>query len=168
MLVVHLLRKVAAIVRRVRRRKETLVTTTKPVPKTCFKTKLQNMTLSSGSSTIYRNAEAVLWKQIENIANQIQEERLAITNPGLLDGKAGIVFAFQHLRNIGALDKSEDLNLSELDEFVSLGIDNDFKNGNWDPLHGMVGLGIYFLERNKETGEKKYLETVSYTHLRAH
>jgi lantibiotic modifying enzyme len=165
------------------------------------------MTLSSGSSTIYRNAEAVLWKQIENIANQIQEERLAITNPGLLDGKAGIVllfaylsklvpeknysditagildelsdslsndeldhsmsggvagiaFAFQHLRNIGALDKSEDLNLSELDEFVSLGIDNDFKNGNWDPLHGMVGLGIYFLERNKETGEKKYLEKV--------
>ena len=75
-------------------------------------------------------------------------------------GVAGIAFVFQHLRNMGLLDKSDDLNLSELDEFIDLGIDNDFTNGNWDPLHGMTGLGIYFLERNKETGEKKYLEKI--------
>lgn len=75
-------------------------------------------------------------------------------------GVAGIAFVFQHLRNIGVLDKADDLNLSELDEFISQGADNDFKSGNWDPLHGMVGLGIYFLERNKETGEKKYLEKI--------
>jgi lantibiotic modifying enzyme len=172
------------------------------------------MILSSGSNTIYRNAEALLWRQIENIAKQIQEERTFITEPGLLDGKAGnvlllaylsklfpvredsfgeknysditagildelsdslsgdelghdmstgvagIAFAFQHLRNIGVLDKSDDLNLSEMDEFINLGIDYDFRNGNWDPLHGMVGLGIYFLERNKETGEKKFLEKI--------
>ncbi len=171
------------------------------------KNKLQNMIISSGSNTIYRNAEAVLWRQIENIAKQIQEERTSITEPGLLDGKAGIVllfsylsklfpeknysditagfldelsnsvsndelgydmstgvagiaFVFQHLRNIGVLDKSDDLNLSEMDEFINLGIDHDLKTGNWDPLHGIVGLGIYFLERNKETGEKKYLEKI--------
>jgi lantibiotic modifying enzyme len=149
-----------------------------------------------------------LWKQIENIAKQIQEESVHITNPGLLDGKAGIVlflaylsklfpekdysettlsflddlsgslsndeldqsmsggvagiaFTFQHLRNIGVLDRSDDLNLSEIDEFINLGIDLDLKTGNWDPLHGMVGLGIYFLERHKETGEKKYLEKIA-------
>jgi lantibiotic modifying enzyme len=165
------------------------------------------MILSSGSNTIYRNAEAVLWTQIENIAKQIQEERVRVTNPGLLDGKAGIVllfaylsklfpeknysditagmldelsdslsndeldhsmsggvagiaFAFQHLRNIGVLDRSDDLNLSEIDEFISHGIDHDLKTGNWDPLHGMIGLGIYFLERNKETGEKINLEKI--------
>jgi lantibiotic modifying enzyme len=163
------------------------------------------MILQSERNIIYRNQEDVLTNQIENIEKKIQEERIHITNPNLLDGKAGIVllfaylsklfpgknysdittdilddlvdslsndelgydmstgvagiaFAFQHLRNIGVLDKSDDLNLSELDEFISFGIDNDFKNGNWDPLHGMVGLGIYFLERNKETGEKKILE----------
>ena len=75
-------------------------------------------------------------------------------------GVAGIAFAFQHLRNMGLLDKNDDLNLSELDAFIDLGIDNDFTNGNWDPLHGMTGLGIYFLERNTETGEKKYLEKI--------
>jgi lantibiotic biosynthesis protein len=75
-------------------------------------------------------------------------------------GVAGIAFVFQHLRNMGLLDKSDDLNLSELDEFIDRGVDNDFTNGNWDPLHGMTGLGIYFLERNKETGEIKYLEKI--------
>ena len=122
------------------------------------------------ANTLYRNAEAVLWKQIEDIAKQIQEEKTSITEPGLLDGKAGIVllfaylsklfpeknysditagildelsdslsndeldhdmsagvagiaFAFQHLRNIGVLDKSDDLNLSEMDEFINLGIE---------------------------------------------
>src|SRR5207249_4373991 len=112
------------------------------------------------------------WKQIENIAKQTQEEKTFITEPGLLDGKAGIVllfaylsklfpekdysditadfldelsdslsndehgydmstgvagiaFVFQHLRNIGVLDKSDDLNLSEMDEFINLGIDHD-------------------------------------------
>jgi lantibiotic biosynthesis protein len=75
-------------------------------------------------------------------------------------GVAGIAFVFQHLRNMGLLDKSDDLNLSELDEFIDRGVDNDFTNGNWDPLHGMTGLGIYFLERNKETGEIKWLEKI--------
>ena len=75
-------------------------------------------------------------------------------------GVAGIAFVFQHLRNMGLLDNSDDLNLSELDEFIGLGADKDFTLGNWDPLHGMTGLGIYFLERNKETGEKKYLEKI--------
>jgi lantibiotic modifying enzyme len=75
-------------------------------------------------------------------------------------GVAGIAFIYQHLLNIGILDVSDDLNLSELDAFIDRGIDVDFQMGNWDPLHGMVGLGIYFLERNKETGEKKYLEKI--------
>ena len=172
------------------------------------------MILSTSANAIYRNAEVVLWRQIENIAKQIQEEKNRITEPGLLEGRAGIVllftylsklfpvredsfgeknysditagmldelsdslsndeldhnmsagvagiaFAFQHLRNIGVLDRSDDLNLPEMDEFISLGIDHDLITGNWDPLHGMVGLGIYFLERNKETGEKKFLEKI--------
>src|SRR5215471_19161191 len=78
----------------------------------------------------------------------------------LSSGVASIAFTFQHLRNIGVLDRSVDLNLSEMDEFLNLGIDNDFTSDNWDPLHGMVGLGIYFVERNKETHEKKYLEKI--------
>jgi len=78
----------------------------------------------------------------------------------LSNGVAGIGFVFQHLKNEEVLDSWIDLDLSELDEFIELGADQDFKTGNWDPLLGLTGLGIYFLERNKETGEKKYLEKI--------
>jgi class I lanthipeptide synthase len=83
-----------------------------------------------------------------------------VLNYNMSSGVAGIAFTFQHLRNMGVLDPSNDLNLSELDEFVSLGVDVDFRTLNWDPLHGITGLGIYFLERHRETGEKKYLERI--------
>jgi lantibiotic modifying enzyme len=75
-------------------------------------------------------------------------------------GVAGIGFVFQHLKNIGLFNPDNDLNLLHVDSFIDRGLDQDFKLGNWDPLHGIVGLGIYFLERNKETGEKKYIEKV--------
>ena len=104
-------------------------------------------------------------KEYLNNTHQLLDELSDVLANDELDynmsgGVAGIAFAFQHLRNIGLLDKSNDLNLSELDEFIDLGVDNDFTNSNWDPLHGMTGLGIYFLERNTETGEKKWLEKI--------
>jgi hypothetical protein len=64
------------------------------------------------------------------------------------------------LKNVEVLDSWVDLDLSELDDFIELGADRDFKTGNWDPLLGLTGLGIYFLERNQETGEKKWLEKI--------
>ena len=101
-------------------------------------------------------------KYLPIVCDLLNELRDSLANDELdhhlSSGVAGIAFTFQHLRNIGVLDRSIDLNLSEIDEFLNLGIDNDFTSDNWDPLHGMVGLGFYFLERNKETGEKKYLE----------
>jgi lantibiotic modifying enzyme len=89
-------------------------------------------------------------------------ESLAVDELGydLSGGVAGIGFVFQHLKNLEVLDSWVDLDLSELDEFIGLGADRDFKTGNWDPLLGLTGLGIYFLERNKETGEKKWLEKI--------
>ena len=94
---------------------------------------------------------------LDELSNALANDELDYNMSG---GVAGIAFVFQHIRNMGLLDKSEDLNLSELDDFIELGVDNDLANGNWDPLHGMTGLGIYFLERNKETGEKKHLEKI--------
>ena len=98
-----------------------------------------------------------VFEYLDMLGNSLEKDALAHNMSG---GVAGIAFVFQHLRNIGVLDVSDDLDLPELDEFISHGADHDFKFNNWDPLHGMVGLGIYFLERNKETGEKKHLEKI--------
>src|SRR5690349_22161776 len=94
---------------------------------------------------------------LDELSDALSNEEL---NYNMSAGVGGIAFVFQHLRNLEILDNESDLNLSDLDEFLAQGIEQDFKTANWDPLHGMTGLGIYFLERNKETAEKKYLEKI--------
>jgi len=104
-----------------------------------------------------KNYLQITFDYLDELSESLINDELDYNMSG---GVAGIAFVFQHLRNIGVLDIGDDLSLSELDEFINLGVDNDFNIGNWDPLHGMTGLGIYFLERNKETGEIKYLEKI--------
>lgn len=78
----------------------------------------------------------------------------------LSSGKAGIGFVFQHLQNIGVIDPVEGLDFDELDHEISLGADKDHAAGNWDATHGLAGVGLYFIERHKATGEAKYLEKI--------
>jgi len=94
---------------------------------------------------------------LDELSDSLSNEEL---HYNMSAGVAGIAFVFQHLRNLGILDNEEDMNLSDLDEFIGQGVEQDFIAANWDPLHGMTGLGIYFLERNEETGDRKYLEQI--------
>lgn len=101
--------------------------------------------------------ENITCEYLEELSNALSEVSLPLN---MSAGITGIAFVFQHLRNMGLIDLSEDQNLSELDEAIGAYTEDVFRDGNWDPLHGLIGLGIYFIERNKETGEKKYLEKV--------
>ncbi|MBS1663684.1 MAG: lanthionine synthetase C family protein [Bacteroidetes bacterium] len=101
--------------------------------------------------------EEITLEYLEKLSDALAHQQLPHY---LSSGVAGIGFVFQHLRNIGLLDGSEDIGLDVLDESIMNGAEQDFSVGNWDPLHGLVGLGIYFLERYKETGESKYLERI--------
>jgi lantibiotic modifying enzyme len=94
---------------------------------------------------------------LDELSDSLSNEEL---NYNMSAGVAGIAFVFQHLRNLGILDNEDDLNLSELDEFIGQGAEQDFRTVNWDPLHGITGLGIYFLERNKETADNTFLENI--------
>jgi lantibiotic biosynthesis protein len=93
---------------------------------------------------------------LEKLSTAVEKQ----SSHNLSAGIAGIGFVFQHLRNIGLLDPLEDINLSALDEAIITRAEQDYSIGNWDPLHGLVGLGIYFLERHKETRETAYLEKI--------
>lgn len=101
--------------------------------------------------------EEITREYLEKMSDALADRQLPHHLSG---GIAGIAFVFQHLRNIGLLDGSEDIGLGALDESIMNGSEQDFITGNWDPLHGLVGLGIYFLERYKETGERKNLERI--------
>jgi lantibiotic biosynthesis protein len=96
-------------------------------------------------------------RYIDELTEILSTEELS---PSMSSGVAGIAFTFQHLRNIDFLDVEDDLNLGEMDEFVMQAAQLDKMQGNWDPLHGLTALGVYFLERYKETKEPNYLEQV--------
>jgi lantibiotic biosynthesis protein len=104
-----------------------------------------------------RGHEATTLYYLNNLRHALTTEELGYD---LSSGVAGVGFVFQHLKNMAVVDSWVDLDLSELDEFLELGAEQDFKSGNWDPLVGLTGLGIYFLERNKDTGEKRTLEKI--------
>lgn len=101
--------------------------------------------------------EEITLEYLEKMSDALADQQLS---HHLSTGIAGIAFVFQHLRNIGLLDNSEDIGLGALDESIVAGAEQDFTLGNWDPLHGLVALGIYFLERYKETGESQQLERI--------
>ncbi len=111
-------------------------------------------------SKAYDNPEytTITFDLLEKLGNALANETL---DHGMSSGITGIAFVFQHLKNMGIIDPDEDLNLAAIDEFINQGIDLDASIDNWDPLHGMTGLGIYFLERNIETGDTRYLEKIT-------
>lgn len=104
-----------------------------------------------------RNYSDITFEYLENLAGILENETLPYS---MSAGVAGIGFIFQHLKNIGVLHEEDAFDLSEIDQLIDRGVEIDFQSGNWDPLHGMVGLGIYFLERNKETNDVIYLEKI--------
>jgi len=101
--------------------------------------------------------EEIMHRYLEELRESLSRKSMTHS---LSTGKAGIGFVFQHLRNIGLIDTVEGLDWNDLDRVISMGADRDHHLGNWDPLHGLVGLGIYFLERHKETGDKRHLEKI--------
>lgn len=83
-------------------------------------------------------------------------------------GVAGAGFVFQHLQNLGFIDKKADLNLQELDQFILEGIRQDYEQQYWDPLHGLVGCGIYFMERHKHANQSTILQQITRYLLQLH
>lgn len=73
-------------------------------------------------------------------------------------GFAGIAWVYQHLANISYFEGFDPANLDEIDSHVFTGIEKNFELKNYDLLAGMVGQGIYLLERMPHPGAKKYLE----------
>ena len=87
--------------------------------------------------------------QCENMAEGLYEALENETHHYTMSsGIGGAAFALQHLNTIGFFEQVEDDSFDDLDEYLSGAIDIDIQSGNWDPLHGYIGLGIYFLERH--------------------
>lgn len=69
------------------------------------------------------------------------------TNATLANGFAGLMWVVQHFVRIGLLEKEASQSLTDLDQHLQVSCEVDYTDHNYDLLHGLVGKGLYFLER---------------------
>jgi lantibiotic modifying enzyme len=77
-----------------------------------------------------------------------------------IGGFAGIAWTVQHLINIGILNDDFDDNFKLIDDLLEKSIRIDIENRDYDLFYGIIGRGIYFLERFEQTNSKVILAKI--------
>ena len=76
----------------------------------------------------------------------------------ICNGISGFGWLCEHLKQIGMLKRENIEFLNDIDPFLHRMMMTDLKQGNYDFLHGALGVGTYFLSRIDKKGVSKYLE----------
>ncbi len=96
-------------------------------------------------------APSILSKSLEVMNKEYMESSFG-------EGFVGILWVVQHLKNNTLL---ESYDLKQFDEVVSVSLGNNMENNNYDLFYGVIGKGVYFLERlKKDKSASKYLNTI--------
>jgi lantibiotic modifying enzyme len=76
----------------------------------------------------------------------------------ICDGISGFGWLCEHLRKLRMLNREDIEFLDDLDPFLYKRMMIDIRHGNYDFLHGALGVGTYFLSRFDNKAIPKYLE----------
>ena len=80
------------------------------------------------------------------------------TSSSLFSGVAGVGWVIQHLINIDFMDQEMNSQLKHWDELIFESMMDDLSVGNYDLMHGAIGKGIYFIER--QVGQAGFTEQI--------
>jgi lantibiotic modifying enzyme len=75
-------------------------------------------------------------------------------------GLAGLGWLLIYLNKHNIIDMDADEYLEELDELLDIELDRMLQTKNFDILHGAMGLGVYFINRNKESSVIKIINAL--------
>lgn len=95
-------------------------------------------------------------KKFKNIyyayANSCIDELASTFTPSFsfCDGICGVLFTLHHLKETSLLDIDLDEAESYFDDFLIVQIQNCIKENNYDFMHGILGIGLYYLKRNDD------------------
>lgn len=107
--------------------------------------------------------ELVSKKTIENYITKLEGilSEADVLFTGYCSGIAGLAFFFLKLKEQNEFYRSEfDEIIEEIDEILLEQLSVDIKNGNFDILHGAVGIGLYFLERRKSAQVNRIIDVL--------
>tara|TARA_R110001592_G_scaffold107256_2_gene300376 strand:+ start:1058 stop:2260 length:1203 start_codon:yes stop_codon:yes gene_type:complete len=108
-------------------------------------------------------------KFIERSYSFFEESFLALNDFGeKVDGKTffggytGVLWLYQHYINIGFIEYDDDAKetFNIFDNLIKNEILNEKRLKNYDLLYGVLGYGVYFLERDKFTSQKERLNEI--------
>jgi lantibiotic modifying enzyme len=86
---------------------------------------------------------------------QLQTESLSLSQ-----GVAGISFSINHIQKLCDLKILENNILNKIDDYLYDAIEEEFRKKNWDILHGYLGIGLYFIEREPSSNRTKILNKI--------
>jgi lantibiotic modifying enzyme len=75
-------------------------------------------------------------------------------------GLAGLGWLMIYLNKNNIIDIDADEYLEELDELLDIEVDRMLHTKNFDILHGAMGLGVYFIKRNKDNSVTKIIDAL--------
>lgn len=126
------------------------------------KSKRINMSLFHGvagdilllNELLPRDTDGLIEKRIFDLLFSLQNNLDLCSSLNFDEGFAGILYTYAHLTNIGIIE-TDDHFYSSFDEYFERYIQALAKNRNYDLLCGLIGFGIYYIERAKKQPEKK-------------
>lgn len=105
----------------------------------------------TGSSHFYNLGNQIL----EAIFHDINDSNSYAT---MADGLAGIAWTIDHLVSTGFLDKEYLVEIKKLNDYLAGIMINDVRSGNYDYLHGGLGIASYLLKGIDQEFNKKRVE----------
>ena len=82
------------------------------------------------------------------------------TNASLANGFVGVMWVVQHFIRTGLLEEEAGQLLTDLDHHLQGSLEADYASHNYDLLHGLVGKGLYFLERLPDPASAVVLQKI--------
>ncbi|MDR2585329.1 MAG: lanthionine synthetase C family protein [Prevotellaceae bacterium] len=106
---------------------------------------------------IIHQKNVVSQRVMEILEHNVRQIDSGNVQHSICSGISGFGWLCEHLRKLGLLDKEDIEFLDDLDPFLYQAMMSDMRRGNYDYLHGALGVGTYFLSCFNKKGVAGYV-----------
>lgn len=102
----------------------------------------------------YEKSVGIIEKELNDYLEKVEQDKISFT---FCDGLAGFSWLFNYFNGKGTIEVDMTEVFADTDQYLYKWMMNQISNGNYDYLHGAIGVGVYFLSRESDSKCIKYL-----------